>query len=59
MGVLLFGILLDISLFIHSRVIYQVTFKSMHFQFVILKIQKKIGILHCLAFLSFEYSSLA
>jgi hypothetical protein len=38
--VLLLGTLLELSLFIHSRTIYQGTLESMHFQFVILKIKK-------------------
>jgi hypothetical protein len=33
LGVLLLGILLELCLFIHNRVIYQVTFQSMQFQF--------------------------
>jgi hypothetical protein len=55
LGVLLLCILLELSLLIQSRVIYQVTFQSMHFQFCYIEKKKKLGIFHFLAFLSFEF----
>jgi hypothetical protein len=46
------GILLQLLLLYIVEFICQVAYHSMHFLFRILKIQKKIGILHWLAFLS-------
>jgi hypothetical protein len=54
----LLGILLESFCLNMVEFIYQVSFQSMHFLFNILKIQK-IGLLHCLAFLSYESLSLA
>ena len=55
LGVLLLGILLELSLSIHSRVfIYQVVVQSMHFHFSYNENTKILGIFHCLEFWSFE-----